>query len=252
MKKDLIYAILQEIELQKNFKLDTIETIYFGGGTPSVLSANEVELIINKIEQTFQSVDIHEITFEANPEDINSTYLSELKNLGINRISLGSQTFDDHILTTLNRNHGSRQTLSAIEQIISSGIRDTSIDLMFGLPGSTIETIKTDLNYITQILPSHVSAYWLTIEDKTVFGNLANKKILKELPEPLIIQQWDLIRDTLQSNHYQQYEISNYGYKNNIAKHNTNYWKGKSYLGIGPSAHSFDGQNRYWNIKKQC
>lgn len=248
-KVRLIQAILKEIDLQKNYlENKTLQTIYFGGGTPSLLSEAELDDIFHKIQEQFEVLPDAEITLEANPEDLNSEYLSVLKKRGINRLSIGVQSFQDKNLLFLNRNHSAESAKNAILNAQQIGINNISIDLIFGIPNSTIDELKADILTAINLNVPHISAYSLTIESKTVFGVRKRKKQFHEIPDVEMAKQFEITHTLLEKNGFEGYEISNFAKNGNYSKHNTSYWMQEEYLGIGPSAHSFNGNSRQWNI----
>ena len=247
-KSDLIEAILKEIELQKDYLLgETIETIYFGGGTPSILSTPELSNILHKIYESFQISENPEITLEANPDDLSRSKLEELKAAEINRLSIGIQSFDDQILSYFNRAHNSKMALNAVEHAREIGFQNISIDLIFGVPDQTLEALKSDLEQALELNTPHISIYGLTIEEGTVFGKWEKQNKLTPLEEDLAAEHLVLIMDTLAAAGYEQYEISNFCLQGFESKHNSSYWHGKKYLGLGPAAHSYNGAERQFN-----
>ncbi len=250
-KSDLVHAICQEIALQKDYLDDkSLKTIYFGGGTPSLLTSEELEKILNMIHQYFSIENEAEITLEANPEDLNPTYLSDLKTLGINRLSIGIQSFREDNLRFLNRNHSSAQALTCISKAQDIGIDNISIDLIYGIPGNELKDLTSDINMAVDTKINHISAYSLTIEPKTVFGQQKKKGVFKELPEAIQSQKFSFTRNLLAEKGFEAYETSNFAKNQQYSKHNTSYWNQESYLGIGPSAHSFNQNSRQWNVAK--
>ena len=250
-KSDLVNAICREIALQKDYLGDkNLKTIYFGGGTPSLLSAVELEQILYTIQQCFSVENEAEITLEANPEDLTSTYLSDLKTLGINRLSIGIQSFREENLRFLNRNHSSAQALTCISKAQDIGIDNISIDLIYGIPGNDLHDLALDINKAVDTKVNHISAYSLTIEPKTVFGQQKKKGVFKELPESIQSQKFSFTRKLLAEKGFEAYETSNFAKNQQYSKHNTSYWNQESYLGIGPSAHSFNQVSRQWNVAK--
>ncbi len=246
---DYISALCNEIILNKNyFNNEVIETIYFGGGTPSVLAVNQIDTILKSIYLQFKVIENAEITFEANPDDINSKYLGEIKEIGINRLSIGIQSFNNSELKIMNRRHNSLQAVECVKNAQKIGFNNISIDLIYGLPNSTFDTWKYSVESALQLDIQHISAYHLTYEPKTVFGLKLNKNEIKPINEDLSILQFKLLRELLNNNNFIAYEISNFGKKNYFSKHNSNYWKAKPYLGLGAAAHSFDLESRRWNI----
>ena len=250
-KSDLVNAICREIALQKDYLGDqNLKTIYFGGGTPSLLTPDELEKILNTIHQYFIVDNEAEITLEANPEDLNPTYLSDLKTLGINRLSIGIQSFREDNLRFLNRNHSSEQALTCISHAQDIGIDNISIDLIYGIPGNELKDLTSDINMAVDTKINHISAYSLTIEPKTVFGQQKKKGVFKELPESIQSQKFSFTRNLLAEKGFEAYETSNFAKNQQYSKHNTSYWNQESYLGIGPSAHSFNQVSRQWNVAK--
>ena len=247
--KSLINAILKEIEInQKKFNNKNISTIYFGGGTPSIIKIHHIEEIILQIKNEFNVQNNSEITLEVNPDDVSINKLETWKKIGVNRLSLGVQTFNNKLLKKLNRTHTAEVAIDAVEEI--KKIYDNySIDLMFGIPDSTKESVRKDLFILKKINPPHVSIYNMTLEERTVFYKLFKNNKISLPNENSVLEQYNLILNQLESIGYENYEISNYAKKNYQSKHNSNYWNDKEYIGYGPSAHSYDKKYRYWNIR---
>jgi oxygen-independent coproporphyrinogen-3 oxidase len=246
---ELVSSIITEIDAnQKKFQYSDVSTIYFGGGTPSIIEENLLHKILLKINDKFKINNNCEVTIEANPDDISIDKLKKWKRIGFNRISLGVQSFNDIILKKLNRIHTSKQSHNAINKIRKI-FANFSIDLMFGTPDSDVKSIRKDLDIIKEINPPHISIYNMTVEKRTVFYKLLenNKMILPS--EDDVLNQYDIILKTMNSMGYINYEISNFSRKKYEALHNSNYWKSEKYFGFGPSAHSYDKKRRYWNIK---
>ena len=251
LKSDLVHAICQEIALQKEYLgSKNLKTIYFGGGTPSLLSADELEKILNTIHQNFSVENEAEITLEANPEDLTPSYLAAIKSLGVNRLSIGIQSFREENLRFLNRNHSSAQAITCISQAQDIGIDNISIDIIYGIPGNNLNDLAFDIHKAVDTKINHISAYSLTIEPKTVFGQQKKKGFFKELPESMQSQKFSFTRNLLAENGFEAYETSNFAKNEHYSKHNTSYWNQESYLGIGPSAHSFNQNSRQWNVAK--
>jgi oxygen-independent coproporphyrinogen-3 oxidase len=249
-KDAVIDALVKEILLTDNFiETKKIDTIYFGGGTPSLLTKKELEQIMQAIQQKFTVSTETEITLEANPDDINKTKLYEWKSVGINRLSVGLQSFNDSELKWMNRAHNANQSLLCIEEIQEAGITNFSVDLIYGSPLQTNEDLITNFEIIASNNIPHISCYALTVEDGTIL-----KKLIKEQNSPNInyekqADQFQVLLRLMEANGYEQYEISNFSKKGFRSKHNSSYWQGKAYFGFGPSAHSYDGINkRRWNI----
>ncbi len=245
-KERMIEAMSQELAQRKDF-LNTVNTIYFGGGTPSLLSEPELSSIFKALHTHFSIASGIEITLETNPDDITRENLMLWQSLGINRLSIGCQTFDDTILKKLNRIHESKTSIDSFELARTNGFNNISIDLMFGLPGQTEELWLKDLEIACSLSPEHISTYGLTIESKTVFGHQVAKGLLAIPSEHIQANCYEQLMDTLEQNGYEQYEISNFCLPGFESKHNSSYWEQEIYLGIGPSAHSFDGECRMWN-----
>jgi len=245
----MVQAIVRELHERKDyFQNKTVETIYFGGGTPSLLSDNELSLILDAVFQIYKVDTQAEITIECNPEDLNSLKLEFLKSKGINRLSIGIQTFDNTILKYLNRVHDSEQAVNAVKIAQSLGFVNITVDLMYALPYSNLGILQKDLETAVSLNVPHISAYCFTLEEKTAFGKMVKQiKLLKN--EDIVEQEhYELLRKYLEINGYEQYEISNYAREGQYSRHNSAYWFGKHYLGIGPGAHSFNGIERQWNI----
>ena len=232
---------------QKNIAKKIISTIYIGGGTPSIINENFINQILISIRIKYTIADHCEITIEANPDDINDKKLRSWKKFGINRISLGVQSFNDIILKSLNRNHNSITAISSIDKI-KNLFTNYSVDLMFGTPNSNYKTISYDLNKIKEISPPHVSIYNMTVEKNTIIEKQLKKKKISLPDENIIMNHFDNIHSFMREIGYNNYEISSYCKEGFQSEHNSNYWKDKSYIGFGPGAHSYDKKFRYWNI----
>jgi len=240
-------ALIKELELRKEYlKAEAVETVYFGGGTPSLLSVNQLESILGKIDQLFPGTK-SEITLEANPDDLAQEKLAGWKSLGIDRLSLGIQSFHDQILKEYHRAHTAKESQQAIELARKAGFEKFSMDLIYGFPHEDHSLWKSDLSRALELDPGHISAYALTVEPKTVLGNWTKKGKFKPADEDFVAEQFEWLQEQTDRFGYVQYEISNFGKPGQFALHNTNYWMGSSYLGIGPSAHSFDGVDRGFN-----
>ena len=250
LKNDFLAALENEIILTALFDFnELIETIYFGGGTPSLLSAPEITAIIFVLKKKFKISDDVEITLEANPDDINKSVLSSWQSCGINRLSLGVQSFSDTELSWMNRAHNSAQSLQSIDDIIEAGFTNFSVDLIYGSPLLSNEAlIKNASTIINKEIP-HISCYALTVEPRTALSKMiAQHKILLVNPEQQA-EQFELLVSLTEKAGYEQYEISNFAKPAYRSRHNSSYWQGKPYYGFGPSAHSFNGNNiRRWNI----
>lgn len=249
-KASLIDAILVELKLQKSYLSDkNIETIYFGGGTPSILSHDEIMTILETIYEYYDIDSNAEVSFEANPDDLTRSYLQLLKNTVINRLSIGIQSFEDKVLQFMNRRHSAKQAIDCVKEARQVGFENISLDLIYGIPNTDSKYLENNLQKLTELSPEHISAYHLSIEEGTPFYNMRKRKKLFEITDKESEKQYKLLVKFLQDTGYDQYEISNFCLDDKISRHNTNYWRQKEYLGIGPSAHSYDGSSsRQWNI----
>lgn len=248
-KADYVHALVRELEMRKDYLgNEEIETIYLGGGTPSQLSQEELEEIFTYIYKVYKVTLDAEITLEANPDDLTPEYVSMLRNLPINRISMGIQTFQEETLKLLHRRHTAQQAIEAFKRCREAGFKNISIDLMYGLPGETLETWKQDLQQAIDLHPEHISAYHLIYEEDTALWKLREEHQVEEADEDLSLTLFCTLIDELTGAGYQHYEISNFCLPGLHSRHNSSYWTGKRYLGCGPSAHSFDGISRQWNV----
>ena len=248
-KTALLSAIKDEISDKTDYLGgEAVETIYFGGGTPSLLNAKEIEGILNALHKTFNISSSPEITLEANPDDLDNEKIKELKSAGINRLSIGIQSFNNTDLAFLNRAHNAAQAISCLENAKANGINLLSIDLIYGIPGQDEDIWAANLDAVTKYNIPHFSAYALTVEPKTQLAHLISQKKIAAVDEEQSIRNFNTLMQWVQNNNYLQYEISNFCTGNNYSKHNTAYWQGKKYAGFGPSAHSFNGDTRQWNI----
>jgi oxygen-independent coproporphyrinogen-3 oxidase len=245
----MIRAMCKEIELQSSkFRNLTFSTIYFGGGTPSILTFDELKALLASARLNLNIEPDIEQTLEANPEDISPEKCDQLFELGFNRISLGVQSFNDLMLKKLNRVHNGIQAYKAIESITSSGITNVSIDLIFGLPDQTLSNWNTELNSFLELDLPHLSAYSLTIEEGTHFDYLKKSGAISIAEDERYLAMFHHAQKVMNNNGIPQYEISNYSKEGYRSKHNQSYWKGTPYLGIGPSAHSYTENQRWWNV----
>ena len=248
-KAEYVHALVRELEMRKDYMgEEEIETIYLGGGTPSQLSQEELEEIFAYIYKVYKVTPDAEITLEANPDDLTPEYISMLRSLPINRISMGIQTFQEETLKLLHRRHTARQAIEAFRRCREAGFQNISIDLMYGLPGETLETWEQDLQQAIDLHPEHISAYHLIYEEGTTLWNLREQNKVEEAEEELSLTLFKTLIERLTKAGYQHYEISNFCLPGLHSRHNSSYWTGKKYLGCGPSAHSFDGISRQWNV----
>lgn len=248
-KTDMLAAISKELVLQKDYLSgELIETVYFGGGTPSVLSQDELSLILDTIRSIHSIADHAEITVEANPDDLTPERLQELRSAGVNRLSIGIQTFDSARLKFLNRVHDGGAAIKSFTDAREAGFDNISIDLIYAIPGETNEQWLEDIRQAVALKPEHISCYSLTIEDKTAFGKWAATGKLKAEPDEVSAQHLELLMQELGAAGYEHYEISNFSKPGFHSKHNSSYWKGAKYLGVGPSAHSYNGESRQYTV----
>lgn len=248
-KQAYIDALCQEVEKRKGYlNGEPIETIYFGGGTPSQLDKEDFEKVFSYIYKMYDVAPDTEITLEANPDDLTPAYISMLRTLPFNRISMGIQTFNEQTLKLLQRRHTADQAIRAFQDCRTAGFNNISIDLMYGLPGETLTTWEYDLQQALQMRPEHISAYHLIYEEGTVLWKLREQHKVAEANEDLSVSLFSTLIDKLTNAGYDHYEISNFSLPGLYSRHNSSYWTGKKYLGCGPSAHSYNGTSRQWNI----
>ena len=246
-KESVINSMLKEIEIKSAGSNDLIQTIYFGGGTPSFFATKEINKIINSIFEKFQISENPEITLEANPDDLSKAKLIELSQSYINRLSIGVQSFNDDELKLMNRSHNSNDAKTCIDNALKY-YDNISIDLIFGMPNSNLKTWESNLNYVTSWNLNHMSAYALTVEPKTALESFVKKNIIKPLNEDLVFEQHEFMCNKMSKHEYVNYELSSFAKKGYFSRNNSAYWLRKKYIGIGPSAHSFDGSYRSWNV----
>jgi len=244
---EVLNAIEHEIAQKARLSNEKISTIYFGGGTPSILDAKQINSIINKIYQEFKVEENAEITLEANPDDLKINKVIDLSKTKINRLSIGVQSFIDRELKSMNRAHDSKKAMKSLE-LSKKYFDNISIDLIYGVPDSTLETWAYNLEVTMGFDVNHVSTYALTIEPKTALESFVRKLIVDMPKEGLIYKQYNLINEKLEPRGFINYEVCSFAKENFFSKNNSAYWLRKKYIGIGPSAHSFDGKSRSWNI----
>ena len=248
-KPAYVHALCQELDMRKNYlEGEDIETIYLGGGTPSQLSQKELEEIFSTLYNIYKVKDNAEITLEANPDDLTPEYVHMLRTLPINRISMGIQTFQEETLKLLHRRHTARQAIEAFQRCREADFQNISIDLMYGLPGETLDTWKENLQQAIALRPEHISAYHLIYEEGTALWKLREQHQIEEADEDLSVTLFRTLIEELTHAGYEHYEISNFCLSELHSRHNSSYWTGKKYLGCGPSAHSFNGTSRQWNV----
>lgn len=247
--EDMVDAICTEIQRRKNFfRRESIETIYFGGGTPSLLSAAQLRNILNAVQTTFAVSEGVEITLEANPDDINPEKLNELKSLGVNRLSIGIQSFSDDVLKWMNRAHTGAEATHSVSLARKAGFDNITIDLIYGVPGLSANDWADTLRKAIDLGVDHISSYCLTVESGTALGHRVAKGTEQAVDDALAATHFQTMLNELEAAGYEQYEISNFARNSRYSRHNTSYWTGEKYLGIGPSAHSYDGNIRSWNV----
>jgi oxygen-independent coproporphyrinogen III oxidase len=245
-----INTLLKEAEIRKDYLgKESVSTIYLGGGTPSVFSVKEIGIILDHLEKLFIVEEDNEITIELNPDDVTFDYMKGLKDLNINRISLGIQSWIDRDLCMLNRRHNSLQAEKALGEVFKAGFENVTIDLIYGIPGMSLSDWASNLDISFNFDIKHLSAYHLTIEPGTVFGKMKEKGLLAEIDEEDSAAQFNILIEKSESAEFIHYEISNFGKQGFFSSHNTNYWKQVNYLGLGPSAHSFNSYSRQWNVR---
>jgi oxygen-independent coproporphyrinogen-3 oxidase len=248
IRTEVVEAISKEILIQKDYlEGEPIHTIYLGGGTPSLLSKHELSLIFDTICST-QTVISPEITLEANPDDLTVSKLEELLQVGVNRLSIGIQSFHSTLLTLLHRAHNASTAITSFQTARHVGFKNISIDLIYGIPGESESMWLEDIHRAIDLDPEHLSCYSLTIEEKTVFGRWAAAGKLQLVEEEVAARHLEMLMRELGHAGYEHYEISNFAKTGFYSKHNSSYWKQERYLGIGPSAHSFNGMSRQFNV----
>jgi oxygen-independent coproporphyrinogen-3 oxidase len=248
-KSRMVDAICREISLQQHYLADRrLNTIYFGGGTPSLLSQEELSRILNQLQQVFEVAPDAEITLEANPDDLTPARIRELAASPVNRLSIGIQSFHDPHLLRMNRAHHAAEALVAVRNAQDAGFHNITTDLIYGIPAVGHEIWQNDLRQLFALQVQHVSCYALTIEEKTALGRWTKKGSFKPSEDEFVAQQFEILVGQMQQQGFIQYEISNFCRPGFVSQHNSNYWKGVHYLGLGPSAHSFNGFSRQHNI----
>jgi len=252
-KRAVVEAIAKEIILRKDYlPKENIETIYFGGGTPSMLEEAELDLLLDTINQHFVVAKDAEITLEANPDDLQKEKLQQFYSAGINRLSIGIQSFHEPHLKFLNRIHSAGEGEICVKTAQEVGIRNISIDLIYAIPAPDHGILMEDIQKAFALDISHISAYCLTIEPQTAFGSWLKKKKIQPIDEEYAAQQFEILVKTLAKNGYEQYEISNFARNGHYSQHNSSYWKQRPYLGVGPSAHSYNGVSREYNVSNNA
>jgi len=247
-REAMVKAIAQELQLRRPEMQGAIETIYFGGGTPSVLSNDEIEFLIKTVYDNYKVIDRPEITLEANPDDLSNNRIIELSKSPVNRLSIGIQSFFDGDLKLMNRAHNASEAEKCIKEA-TQYFDNITIDLIYGIPGMDNKRWKTNIQKALDFGLPHISSYALTVEPRTALQKFIEKGVVPNVDDEQAQEQFYILVDKLETNDFVNYEISNFGKPGYFSKNNTAYWLGKSYLGVGPSAHSFNGKHRSWNIR---
>ncbi|WP_066221860.1 radical SAM family heme chaperone HemW [Formosa haliotis] len=247
-KNEVIEALITELELRKNeFENDTVATIYFGGGTPSVLSLEEINSILNAVYSNYKVIKDPEITLEANPDDLSEAKIIELSKSKINRLSIGVQSFFEADLKLMNRAHNAVEAKTCLA-LATQYFNNISVDLIYGIPGATDQQWLENIQTVLDFNIPHISSYALTVEPKTALDALIKKGKIEDVNEAQAERQFHILIETLTTAGFQHYELSNFSKPGYYSKNNSAYWQGKRYIGIGPSAHSYSGESRSWNI----
>jgi oxygen-independent coproporphyrinogen-3 oxidase len=251
-KDEMVLALAKEIELRKGeFENESIETIYFGGGTPSILEISDLKFLIDEVYRNYKVVSTPEITVEANPDDLSYDTISQLANSPVNRLSIGIQSFFEDDLKLMNRAHNAEEAKKCLE-IATQHFDNISIDLIYGIPNMSNEKWIQNIDTALSFGVPHISSYALTVEPKTALHTFIQKGIIPQPDDEVAAAHFQILVDKLSENDFIHYELSNFGKENYFSKNNSSYWLGKKYIGIGPSAHSYDGQNRGWNVSNNA
>ncbi|MBL7885435.1 MAG: radical SAM family heme chaperone HemW [Flavobacterium sp.] len=247
-KNEMVSALAKEIEMRKEeFQNEVVETIYFGGGTPSILTIDDLQFLINEVYKHYIVIEHPEITLEANPDDLDNETIRQFGNSPINRLSIGIQSFFEDDLKLMNRAHNSEEAKKCLQKA-TQYFDNISIDLIYGIPNMSNEKWKQNIEMALLFGVPHISSYALTVEPKTALDSFIKKGIIPQPDDEVAQEHFHILVDTLTQNDFIHYELSNFGKENYFSKNNSAYWLGKKYLGIGPSAHSYDGQKRGWNV----
>ncbi|MEM7656197.1 MAG: radical SAM family heme chaperone HemW, partial [Bacteroidota bacterium] len=249
-KGEMAQALAQEAALRQDFFGQAVEldTLYIGGGTPSVLSPEELETLLTQVQQIFPLKAGGELTLEANPDDLTQPYLEALQTAGVNRLSIGIQSFDAEDLRQMNRSHTAEQAMACVNLAKDAGITNVSVDLIFGLPGRNLSDWEANVQQAIELGVPHLSVYALSVEQKTVLHHQVEKGKVVLPGDESYAAQFLHAHEWLTAAGYEHYELSSYALPGMRSRHNSSYWKGEPYLGLGPSAHAYDGQQRYWNL----
>ena len=248
-KDELVNALTKELELRKDeFKNTTVETIYFGGGTPSLLTNEELQFIIDAVYKNYKVTEQPEITLEANPDDLSKDRIIALSKSKINRLSIGIQSFFEDDLKLMNRAHNANEAIACLEEA-TKHFDNISLDLIYGIPGASNAQWIKNIEMALSFNVPHISSYALTVEPKTALASFIKKGVIDDVNDEQAHEQFHLLKEKLEASGFVHYELSNFGKDRYFSKNNSAYWQGKSYLGIGPSAHSFNGTQRGWNVR---
>jgi oxygen-independent coproporphyrinogen-3 oxidase len=248
-RDDMVLALIKEIELRKDeFANTVVETIYFGGGTPSILSLAEIKSIIDAVYHHYEVTNTPEITLEANPDDLSRSVIKDLSSSPINRLSIGIQSFRESDLKLMNRAHNAEEAKTCLAQA-THYFDNISVDLIYGIPGLTHDAWKQNIDTALSYQIPHISSYALTVEPKTALASFIEKGLIPKVDDEQAHEQFHILKDTLESKEFIHYELSNFGKDGYFSRNNSAYWQGKAYIGIGPSAHSFNGTQRGWNVR---
>ncbi len=250
--EDMINSLGKELVSRRGYLNEPVQSVYFGGGTPSILDPNQISFLLRLIKENYQLDDSVEITLEANPEDLDQKKLQQFQADQINRLSIGIQSFSNSQLQWMNRVHNSDQSTEAFKLARDSGFNNISLDLIYAIPKGEPSDFDNSLSKLVELNPEHISIYGLTIEERTVFGKYVQRGTLEELDEEIAATQYLATIEHLESHGYRQYEVSNFSKPGFESKHNSSYWSGKPYLGVGPGAHSYDGRSRQFNIRNNA
>ena len=246
MRKRYTQAVVEEMDLRPT--TDSISSVYLGGGTPTQLDLDDLQTILSSIRRHYQLLPQAEITIEANPGDLNLQALQSLRQMGFNRLSIGVQSFNDQLLRLINRRHTAKQALQAVSDAREAGFDNISLDLIYGIPTQTINQLKTDIQQTLDLNIEHISTYCMTYEQGTLLTKMIETGALTATDDDTLNQMFDLLINSLINRGYEHYEVSNFAKPNCYSRHNSAYWNGQPYIGLGAAAHSYDGKKRQWNI----
>ncbi|MFZ7144942.1 MAG: radical SAM family heme chaperone HemW [Bacteroidota bacterium] len=249
LMNDMVQSIAREITLRKNYLAgEKVETIYFGGGTPSLLSGDQLKLLLNTINENFVVDAEAEITLESNPDDLTPEVLKMLRSSGVNRLSIGIQSFREKDLLLMNRAHNATQALQCVNDAQSAGFGNITIDLMYGLPELSPEDWADNMKIAFELGVDHLSCYSLTVEPRTALASMIKQNKVRDIDDGASALHFEMLMKAAAENGFEHYEISNFARNGKYSRHNTSYWQRKKYLGVGPSAHSYNGESRQWNV----